>query len=194
MVFFPPILQMLGMASHPCLTSNILWSSLKQTLILLLRTLTTTRDPTLMASSELNPLPKGPPPNTITLVGVGLHTSERGGRGKTPFTTSDPIQLSVSPPPILLFLDHKPKKQPTWGEWSYLHFLPKQEAPGPTGSLLLLLDSETAVKQQPQATRFHLLALLQLRSNMGHQQLYRSHQRESGRGLTVASSAHTGTV
>ena len=32
-----------------------------------------------------------------------MHTSERGGRGKTPFTTSDPIQLSVSPPPILLF-------------------------------------------------------------------------------------------
>lgn len=28
--------------------------------------------PTLMTSSELNALPKGPPPNAITLVGAGL--------------------------------------------------------------------------------------------------------------------------
>ena len=59
---------MLGVASP----NNILWSPLKQTLILLLRTITTTWGPILMTSSELNALPKGPPPNTITLVGAGL--------------------------------------------------------------------------------------------------------------------------
>ena len=41
-----------------------------------------------------------------------MHTSECGGRGKTPFTTSDPIQLSVSPPPILLFWIINPSSSP----------------------------------------------------------------------------------